>query len=260
VLREMDKQKSSAEIKLIEWIEENGERIPIRHDGRRYDELRPISMKVGVLENADGSAFVEYGRTRVIAAVYGPKEAHPRHIALPDRAVIRCRYHMAPFSTTERKSPAPTRREIELSKVIREALESIIIVELYPRTLIDIYMEVLQSDGGTRTAAVTAASLALADAGIAMRDLVAGVAVGKVEGVLVLDVDEEEDMYGEADMPVAMAPSLHRIVLLQLNGVLSHEEFREALNLAKKGIEAIYKMQKEVLLSKYTEISKEEVE
>lgn len=230
----------------------------LRHDGRRPDELRPIKMEVGVLSNANGSALVEYGRTKVIAAVYGPRELHPRHISLPDRAVIRCRYHMAPFSTEERKNPAPSRREIELSKVIREALEAAIFTELYPRATIDVFIEVLQADGGTRTTGITAASLALADAGIPMRDLVAGVAVGKVDGVLVLDIDQVEDEYGEADMPVAMMPSLGKITLLQLNGVLTPEEFKEALKLAEKGIREIYKLQREVLKKRYIEIKVEE--
>ncbi|BEP18483.1 exosome complex exonuclease Rrp41 [Pyrofollis japonicus] len=239
---------------LIRWEEKDGQKLPIRIDGRLPEQLRPIRIEVGVLGNADGSALVEYGATRVLAAVYGPREAHPRHMALPDRAIIRCRYHMAPFSTEERKTPAPTRREVELSKVIREALESVVITEMYPRTSIDVYMEVLQSDGGTRTAAITAASLALADAGIAMRDLVAGVAVGKVDGVLVLDINEIEDNYAEADMPVAMAPSLDKVLLLQLNGVLSHEEFIKALELARKGILEIYRLQKEALRKKYVEV------
>jgi len=238
---------------LIHWEERGGEKVAVRHDGRLPWELRPIRMEVGVLSNADGSALVEYGGTRVIAAVYGPREAVPRHIALPDRAVLRCRYHMAPFSTEERKTPAPTRREVELSKVIREALESVVLTELFPRTVIDVYMEVLQSDGGTRTAAITAASLALADAGVAMRDLVAGVAVGKVDGVLVLDIDEIEDNYAEADMPVAMAPSLGRVVLLQLNGVLTREEFAKAMELARRGIMELYRLQKEALRRKYVE-------
>lgn len=230
----------------------------LRHDGRRPDELRPIRMEVGVLSNANGSALVEYGRTKVIAAVYGPRELHPRHISLPDRAVIRCRYHMAPFSTEERKNPAPSRREIELSKVIREALEAAIFTELYPRATIDVFIEVLQADGGTRTTGITAASLALADAGIPMRDLVTGVAVGKVDGVLVLDIDQVEDEYGEADMPIAMMPSLGKITLLQLNGVLTPEEFKEALKLAEKGIREIYKLQRETLKKKYVEIKVEE--
>ncbi len=230
----------------------------LRHDGRKPDELRPIRMEVGVLSNANGSALVEYGKTKVIAAVYGPRELHPRHISLPDRAVIRCRYHMAPFSTEERKNPAPSRREIELSKVIREALEAAIFTELYPRATIDVFIEVLQADGGTRTTGITAAALALADAGIPLRDLVAGVAVGKVDGVLVLDIDQLEDEYGEADMPVAMMPSLGKITLLQLNGVLTPEEFREALKLAEKGIREIYRLQREALKKKYIEIKPEE--
>jgi len=223
----------------------------LRHDGRRPDELRPIRMEVGVLKNSDGSALVEYGNTKVIAAVYGPREAPSKYMILPNRAIIRCRYHMAPFSTSERKSPAPTRREIELSKVIREALEAVVFTELYPRTTIDIFIEVLQADGGTRTAGLTAASLALADAGIPMRDLVAGVAVGKVDGVLVLDIDELEDEYGEADMPVGYAAGIDEIVLLQLNGVMTPDELRSAIQLAKKGAEQIYKMMKETLHAKY---------
>ena len=223
----------------------------LRHDGRRPDEMRPVTMQVGVLANSDGSALVSYGRTRVLAAVYGPREPPQRYMVLPDRALLRVRYHMAPFSTSERKSPAPSRREIELSKVIREAFEDIVLTHLYPRTAIDIFIEVLQADGGTRTAAVTAASLALADAGIPMKALVAGVAVGKVDGILVLDVDELEDGSGEADLPVAAAPDIGRVTLLQLNGVLTKEEFKRALDMALSAIEKLVEMEKDVLRKKY---------
>ncbi|MCD6300461.1 MAG: exosome complex exonuclease Rrp41 [Staphylothermus sp.] len=229
----------------------------LRHDGRKPDELRPIKMDVGILKNADGSAYVEYGGTKVIAAVYGPREVYPRHLALPDRALIRCRYHMASFSTSDRKSPAPSRREIELSKVIREALEAVVFTELYPRTTIDVFIEVLQADGGTRTAGLTAASLALADAGIPMKDLIAGVAVGKIDGVIVLDIDEVEDEFGEADMPIGYAAGIEEIVLLQLNGVLTREEFNKALELAKRGAEQIYKLMKETLHKKYLKVLSE---
>ncbi len=239
----------------IKLINEKGLRI----DGRKPDELRPVIMEVGVLKNADGSAYVQQGNTKVIAAVYGPREIHPKHLTLPDRAILRTRYHMVPYSTDERKSPAPTRREIELSKVIREALEAVIFVELYPRTTIDVFIEVIQADAGTRTAGIIAASLALADAGIPMRDLVAAVAVGKVNGQLVLDVNQLEDEYGEADMPIAMMPSLGKIVLLQLNGVLTEEEFKKALELAKKGIMKLYEYEQQALKKKYVEIKPEEV-
>jgi len=214
-------------------------------------QLMPVKRVVGVRSNASGSAYVEFGKTRVIAAVYGPREPPQRYMVLPHRAVLRCRYHMAPFSTDERKNPAPSRREIEISKVIREALEPVVMSEAFPRTSIDVFIEVISADGGTRTAALNAASLALADAGVPMRDLVAAVAVGKVDGYLVLDIDQVEDNYGEADMPVAMAPSLNMVTLLQLNGVLSPQEFSQALNLALKGVNEVYKLQKETLRNKY---------
>jgi exosome complex component RRP41 len=229
----------------------NGKRI----DGREPQDLRQIRMEVGVLKNADGSALVEMGNTKVLAAVYGPREVVPRHQEQVDRAVIRCRYRMLSFSTlSERKSPAPTRREIELSKVIRESLEPAILSTQFPRAAIDIFVEVINAEGGTRTTGITAASLALADAGIPMLDLVAAVAVGKVDGVIVLDLNEVEDMYGEADMPVAAMPSLKRITMIQLNGVLTPDEFRKALALALEGINKIYQLQKEVLRRKYVEV------
>lgn len=237
-----------AKATLEKLISEDGR----RHDGRLPDELRPIRMEVGILHNADGSALVEYGKTKVLAAVYGPREPPQKYMVLPDRAALRVRYHMAPFSTEERKSPAPSRREVELSKVIRESLEPVVLSEYYPRTVIDVFVEVLQADGGTRTAGVTAASLALADAGIPMKALVAGVAVGKVEGVLVVDIDELEDSMGEADMPVAAAPDIGLITLLQLNGVLTMEEFDKALELALKAIEYIVEKEKEALRAKYS--------
>lgn len=230
----------------------------LRLDGRKPDELRPIKIEVGVLANADGSAYIQQGKNKILAAVYGPRELHPKHLALPDRTVLRCRYHMAPFSVQERKSPAPSRREIELSKVIREALEPSLFLEYYPRTAIDVFIEVLQADGGTRCASITAASLALADAGIPMRDLVVACAAGKVDDTIVLDLMDTEDKKGNADVPVALMPNLNAITLLQMDGNLSLEEFEKAVNLAIDGCKKIYAMQKEALRAKYVSIKEVE--
>lgn len=226
----------------------------IRHDGRKLNELRPIKIEVGVLGNADGSAYIEQGKNKILAGVYGPKEAHPKHLALPDRTRLRCRYHMAPFSVQERRSPAPSRRDIELSKVIREAFEPSVFTEYYPRTSIDIFIEVLQADGGTRCASITAASLALADAGIPLRDLVSACAAGKVDGRIVLDLDDKEDKEGEADLPLAYMSSQNAITLLQMDGMLTGEEFDQTINLALEGCKQIYQLQKEALKAKYLEV------
>jgi exosome complex component RRP41 len=235
-------------------IDKKGSRL----DGRKFDELRPLKLEVGVLPNADGSAYIEHGTNKILAAVYGPKEAHPKHMALQDRTLLKCRYHMAPFSVQERKSPAPSRREVELSKVIRECFEPTVFVEYYPRTMIDIFIEVLQADGGTRCASITAASLALADAGIPMRDLVVACAAGKAEDTIVLDLDDTEDKLGVADVPVAYMPSLNAVTLLQMDGKLSLDEFETALNLALEGCKRIYTIQKEALKNKYANVKEVE--
>ncbi|MGQ9759344.1 MAG: exosome complex exonuclease Rrp41 [Candidatus Methanomethylicaceae archaeon] len=236
-------------------ITEDGRRL----DGRRPDELRPIKFQIGLLKNADGSAYVEWGRTKVLVGVFGPREFHPKHLAMPDRCLIRARYHMAPFSVEERKSPAPSRREIELSKVIREALEPAIFIELFPRTTIDIFAEVLQADGSTRCAVISAAALALADAGVPMRDLVSSVAVAKIDGEIVLDVMDAEDKLGDSDMPIAIMPSKNLITLIQMDGLLTYEDFIKSVELAKKGCMQVYAKQKEALESHFKIISKEEV-
>src|SRR6478672_1789111 len=158
-------------------IDEHGK----RSDGRGIDELREIKIQIGVVKNADGSAFIEFGNNKIIVAVYGPREVHPKHMALPDRCVLRCRYHMSPFSTDTRKNPAPSRREVEISKVMRESLEPALMLEDYPRAAIDVFVEVLQADGGSRCAGITAASVALVDAGINMRDIVSACAAGKID-------------------------------------------------------------------------------
>jgi exosome complex component RRP41 len=223
----------------------------IRSDGRKVDELRPLKLQVGVLSNADGSAYIEHGKNKILAAAFGPREMHPKHLAMPDRMVLRCRYHMAPFSVQERKSPAPSRREVELSKVIKESLEPALFLELYPRTGVDVFVEVLQADGGTRCASITAAALAIADAGVPMRDLVVACAAGKVEDTVVLDLYDAEDKLGAADVPVAYMPNLNAVTLLQMDGILTAEEFEKAMSMAIDGCKKIYEIQKEALKTKY---------
>src|SRR5215831_14776213 len=228
-------------------IDENGKRT----DGRTRDQLRDVKITAGVIKNADGSAYIEFGNNKIIVAVYGPREVHPKHMALPDRCVLRCRYHMSPFSTDTRKNPAPSRREVEISKVIREALEPALMLADYPRAAIDVFVEVLQADGGSRCAGITAASVALADAGINMRDIVTACAAGKVDERIVLDINDTEDKEGGADMPVAFMPHLEQVTLLQLDGILTEEEFNKCIDKAVKGCMMVYEVQRQALMQKY---------
>jgi exosome complex component RRP41 len=222
-----------------------------RLDGRKLDELRPLKIQAGVLKRADGSAYLEWGGNKVIAACYGPREVHPRHMERADRAILRYTYNMAPFSVVDRKRPGPDRRSVEISKVTREALEPAVFTHLFPRTAIDVFIEILQAHAGTRCTGITAASVALADAGIPMRDLVPACAAGKVGGKVVLDLFDIEDNYGEADLPVAIMPRKKEITLLQMDGNFTQEEFEEAFKLAIHGCEKVYEVQKEALRKKY---------
>ncbi len=225
-----------------------------RLDGRSFDELRQIRIEVGVLKRADGSCYFELGDNKVIAAVYGPREMHPRHAQDAKMAVLKYRYNMAPFSVDERKRPGPDRRSVEISKVSREALEPVIIKEYYPKTEIDVYVEILQSDAGTRTAGINAASVALADAGIPMKDLVSSVAVGKIDGEIVLDLNAVEDNYGEADMPVAMIARRNAITAIQMDGCMTRSEFEKGLKMAMNACQKIYELQRTALIERYSEM------
>ena len=166
---------------------------------------------------------------------------------------------MAPFSTDPRRSPAPSRRDNEISMVMRYSLEPAIFLEKYPRSVINVYSEILEADGGTRTAAINAATVALVDAGIPMRDLVASCAAGKIDETLVLDLSDYEDKEGQADVPFAYMPKLEKITLLQMDGILSIKELEKCVEMAIKGCKQINEIQKEALKKKY-DLVKEEVE
>jgi len=223
----------------------------VRADGRKVNEIRPTTIETGVIPNADGSAYIEMGNNKIFAGVYGPKEMHPKRRSKPHMGVLRVRYHMAPFSVSPRRSPAPSRRDTEIGMVLVDALSPALFLERYPRSVIDIYVEIIQADGGTRCAAVNAAAVALVDAGIPMKDLVASCAAGKMNGKIVLDLGDTEDKEGEADVPLAYMPKLDQVTLLQMDGILTEKETVKAIEMAIEGSKQIYEIQREALKKKY---------
>jgi len=234
-----------------------------RVDGRKMDELRPLSIKVGVLPNADGSAYLEWGQNKVYAAVFGPREALPKHTQNPYKAVVKVNYRMTTFSVPERKQPRPNRRDYEISKVLGEALDKAVFTEQFPNTEIGVFVEVVDSNAGSRVACLTAASCALADAGIPMRDLVAATGVGKAFNELIVDLNkEEEDASDAVDIPIGILPNSEEIVLFQMDGLLKKEELDKILPMAMKACKQVYEVQKKALQEKYklTELSEANVE
>lgn len=226
-----------------------------RHDGRKFDEARPITAKVGVIKNADGSAYFRIGSTEAYAAVYGPRQLYPSFLKDPSRGILRCYYNMLPFSGMgERVRPGPSRRSKEISMVTEKCFMPIINLEDFPNTVVDVYVELTETDAGSRCAGICAASMAMADAGIPMKDLVVAVSVGKVGKNLMVDLDyyeealEDEDV---ADIPVGWLPRTKEIVLLQMDGKIKKEDLPAAFALSEKVVEQIYNAQKAALKAKF---------
>jgi exosome complex component RRP41 len=143
--------------------------------------------------------------------------------------------------------PGFNRRSREISKVTKDALESVVLLELYPRSKIRVTIEIVSAEAGTRCVGLTAASVALADAGIPMTDLVVSVASGKINDVVVCDLNKEEDNYGEADLPMGILPNSGELVFLQMDGNLSQEEFMEAWQYNMDAAQVVHEMMVEAL-------------
>jgi exosome complex component RRP41 len=226
-----------------------------RPDGRKFDETRPIEIKAGVIKNADGSAFFKIGKTSAYAAVYGPRELFPRSKQDPKKGLLRCNYNMMPFSGAgDRVRPGPSRRSKEISMVTQKALLPVVNLEDFPNAVVDVFIELSETDAGSRCAGICAASVALADAGITMKDVVAAVSCGKVDDKVVVDLDYAEEAHDEgdvADIPVAMVPSTGEITLLQMDGRITKDELKKALEMIKKPLEIIAEKQRKALKESY---------
>jgi exosome complex component RRP41 len=222
-----------------------------RPDGRKAHEMREIIAKVGVVPNADGSAIFCFGKTIAIAAVYGPRHLHPQHMQDPATGILRVNYDLLSFSVSDRKKPGPSRRSQEISKVTEWALLPAVELKEFPNTVVDVQIYVIQADASTRVAGINAAALALAHAGIPMRDLVSAVSIGKLDKDLVVDVDKDEEDFeegeGATDFPVAKISNSDEFTLLQLDGKIPPAQIKKAIEMATTACNEIYEKQKKAL-------------
>lgn len=226
-----------------------------RFDGRKQNELRPITAKAGIIPNADGSAYFKIGDTAAYAAVYGPRNLYPRFMQNPKEGILRCHYNMMPFSGEgERVRPGGSRRSKEISYVTDNALISALDLTEFPNSVVDVFIELPETDAGSRCAGICAAAIALADAGVPMKDMVAAVSVGKIGDNLVVDLNGEEEHFEgntSTDIPVAMLQRSRKITLLQMDGYLSREELKKGLDMVKDSMTEIFEIQKRVLKERY---------
>jgi len=222
-----------------------------RLSGRKADEIRPISAKVGVVPNADGSAMYTSGKTVAIAAVYGPKKMHPQHKQNPEKGTLRCTYSMMSFSVTDRIRPGPNRRSTEISKITEWALAPVVMLDDFPNQVVDVHINMTQADAGTRCAGINAAAMALAHAGIPMKNIVSSIASGKLDKTVVLDLDKFEDSdfdegEGSTDIPFTFTGD-GKITHIQVDGHINKEELKKSMEMALKASKEIYEVQKQAL-------------
>jgi len=221
-----------------------------RPDGRKVDEIREMKAKVGIVPNADGSAMFQFGDTIAIAAVYGPKKMHPQHLQNPEKGTLRCNYNMMSFSVTDRIRPGPSRRSTEISKIIEWALEPIVMIDKYKNMVIDVHINIPQANASTRCAGINAAAMALAHAGIPMKDLVSSVSIGKLDKQLVVDLNKKEEDWeegeGATDIPITFTND-GKMTHIQLDGKINTKQLNEAVELARKACKEIYEVQKKAL-------------
>jgi len=227
---------------------------PKRIDGRKFNETREIEAKAGVIKRADGSAMFRIGKTIAYAAVYGPRNLYPKFLQNPREGIIRVNYAMMPFSSKgERVRPGPSRRAREISMVTENALLPVLNLEEFPNAVVDVFIELPQTDAGTRCAGICAASIALADAGIPMKDMVAAISVGRVDEQILVDLNYDEEAFeGKvADIPIAMVQRTGELSLLQMDGEIEKEQLIKALKLGQETLKKIFEVQKKALKEKY---------
>lgn len=221
-----------------------------RPDGRKVNELRKITAKVGVVPNADGSAIFGFGDTVAIAAVYGPKKMHPQHSQNPEKGTLRCTYNMLSFSVNERIRPGPSRRSQEISKITEWALQPVVMIDEFAGNVVDVHINILQANASTRCAGINAAAMALAHAGIPMKSLVQSVSIGKLDKQLVTDLIKEEEDWEEGEGPTDIPITLTgdgKISHMQLDGKISPKQLKETIALAKEAQKQILSAQEKAL-------------
>ena len=231
----------------VEWVSPEG----LRTDGRRAREVRALGAKLGVLAGADGSAVYEMGNTRALAAVRGPREPARRSDAHPDRGTVRVAYAVAPFAAGERRRRRARgdRATTELALAVRRTLEEAVMLELLPRSVIDVTVEVLGADGGARCCAINAAALALADAGVPLRDSLACCSAVVLDGTALTDANYQEETGGGPLLHVATLPRLDKVVLVQhVEAKVGLDAFEQAFELARKGAAAVSEHMRGALL------------
>ncbi|EME29837.1 Exosome complex component RRP41 [Galdieria sulphuraria] len=205
----------------------------LRTDGRRPLEIRKVTCRMGILPRADGSCHLEMGNTIVLATVYGPRELSSRQSSC---GIIRCEYSMASFASTDRRrGKRSDRNSVEMASSIKKTFENVLLTDLFPKSRVDIFIQVLQADGSERSAAINAVTIAMVNAGIPMKDLIVSCSAGYMENTTVMDLNHVEMITRGPQLTLAIYASTERMATAHLESKASFEIFENLIAIAKKG-------------------------
>ncbi|XP_061995390.1 exosome complex component RRP41-like [Rosa rugosa] len=199
----------------------------VRTDGREFHQCRPAFFKTGAVNAAAGSAYAEFGNTKVIVSVFGPRESK-KAMMYSDIGRLNCNVSYTTFATPARGQGSDHK---EFSSMLHKALEGAIILETFPKTTVDVFALVLESGGSDLPVVISCASLALADAGIMMYDLVASVSVSCLGKNLVIDPVLEEESYQDGSLMLACMPSRYEVTQLTITGEWSTPKINEGMQI-----------------------------
>jgi len=236
----------------------------MRSNNRKPDELRPVKIIPNYNEFAEGSAYIEIGRTKIISTA-SVEERVPPFLKGTGTGWITAEYSMLPRATEKRTLRESVQGRIsgrthEIQRLIGRSLRAVVDLEILGERTIFLDCDVIQADGGTRTASITVSCIALALAlkkmldeqiieKMPLKNLVAGISVGVVDGVKMLDLDFNEDSHAQVDMNVVQTDD-GKMVEIQATAEkkpFTEEELKELLELAQKGIKKLIEIQKEIL-------------
>jgi len=237
----------------------------LRNDGRKPGEIRRVEIQMGPLSDASvaGSCLFHMGLTTALATVRGPIECSRRSDEIVDRACLEVNLRIAPFATADRRvvNPKSDKRLLESSNLIKKAMEAAVLLNLYPRAKIDIDILIIADDGSRLCCAINAATLALVDAGIGMKDLVCSCSAGlsgENGDTEIVDINRIEmgSHAGESAvfLPCATMPQRGTVVLAQCESRLPLSIFEKVLAAAVEGCEAIFYVMQESVRERANEL------
>ncbi|CAL1538468.1 unnamed protein product [Lymnaea stagnalis] len=228
-----------------------------RLDGRLPAQLRPLFLRAGVISQARGSGYIEVDQTKVICAVYGPREVLRRE-DFSLKGQLTCDFKFTTFSCRLRRQHQQDNQEKDLSVQLLEALEPAVCLQKYPKSQINIYVTVLQNDGSALSAAIICASLALASAGIEMYDLVLASSVAMRDALTIVDPTEREEEavlnkthkaeLNAGSMTVAFLPSINQVSAISSDGEILCETLTKSMRLCVENCLKLYPVLQQALV------------